>query len=162
MERFCGKCGTLVTGDGMFCPNCGARLDSVVDLSKPNMTSNSVQSQYSDPIPTPLRTNSTYSGTSPNYNTAANMQSGSTVSSQTMTLGQWVGTILLCTCLGIVSIVLMFVWGFSDNTPPEKKNFCRAYLIVTAIGIGVSIIIAVGMVACVGGLSGIMGDYYYY
>lgn len=35
MERFCDKCGTLVQGEGKFCPSCGAPLDSAVDLSKP-------------------------------------------------------------------------------------------------------------------------------
>lgn len=39
MERFCDKCGTLVSGEGTFCPQCGAPMASAVNLSKPSDTS---------------------------------------------------------------------------------------------------------------------------
>lgn len=35
MERVCPKCGTLVANDGLFCPECGTKLESAVDLNKP-------------------------------------------------------------------------------------------------------------------------------
>ena len=40
MERFCHKCGSLVSGSGTFCPTCGASMEvegtmNSVDLSKP-------------------------------------------------------------------------------------------------------------------------------
>lgn len=35
MERVCPKCGTLVTNDGLFCPECGTKLEGAVDLNKP-------------------------------------------------------------------------------------------------------------------------------
>lgn len=59
---------------------------------------------------------------------------------QPMTVGQWVGTILLTTCLGTISLILLFIWGFSSTTPTSKKNYCRAMLIVEAIGIGLAIL----------------------
>ena len=32
MERFCSKCGSLVSGS--FCPQCGAAMESAVNLNK--------------------------------------------------------------------------------------------------------------------------------
>ncbi len=32
MERFCSKCGSLVSGS--FCPQCGAPMESAVNLNK--------------------------------------------------------------------------------------------------------------------------------
>lgn len=66
---------------------------------------------------------------------------------QPMTVGQWVGTILLTTCLGTISIILLFVWGFSNTTPTTKKNYCRAMLIVYAISIALAIIFIIIIVA---------------
>lgn len=57
-----------------------------------------------------------------------------------MGVGSWVGTILLTTCLGLISLILLFVWGFSNDVPLAKKNYCRAMLIVELIAVGVSIL----------------------
>lgn len=34
MQRICSSCNTLVTGEGSFCPTCGALLPAAVDLDK--------------------------------------------------------------------------------------------------------------------------------
>lgn len=179
MERFCENCGTLVSGDGKFCPNCGAVLESAVNLSKPDMSAG--QAPFADPMPTPVQ-NNTY-GTSPytptdsynqtdsgRYSGSSSSEYGSPLYSQNyntspstedhMTVGQWVGTILLVTCIPVVSLVLLFLWAFGD-APTEKKNFCRAYLIVAAIGIGISVVLCIGMVVCSASLSGVLDNYYY-
>lgn len=177
MERFCEKCGTLVSGDGRFCPNCGAVLESAVDLSKPDMSSGSAP--YADPIPTPTQNNTyspyasndsygqtdsgRYSGSSSSeYGAPIYSQNYSTtpVSNDHMTVGQWVGTILLITYVPIVNLVLLFLWAFGD-APVEKKNFCRAYLVVMAIGIGISIVLGIGLAVCSASLSGILSNSYY-
>ena len=51
---------------------------------------------------------------------------------ETVGVGEWMLTTLLC-CIPIVNIVLMFVWSFSNNTKPSKKNWARAALIWVAI-----------------------------
>ncbi|MEP6881779.1 MAG: hypothetical protein ABI866_07295, partial [Dokdonella sp.] len=35
----------------------------------------------------------------------------------------------------LVNIVMLFVWGFSSTTNPNKSNFCKAYLIIFLITI---------------------------
>ena len=51
---------------------------------------------------------------------------------ETVGVGEWMLTTLLC-IIPIVNIVMMFVWSFSSNTKPSKKNWARAALIWTAI-----------------------------
>ena len=60
MERFCDKCGTLVSGEGKFCPSCGAPLESAVDLGKPDIDSPVQTEQQPSPYVAPV--NNTYSG----------------------------------------------------------------------------------------------------
>ena len=56
-----------------------------------------------------------------------------------MSLGKWVGLILLTSMLGIVSIVLLFIWAFGDG-PKARQMYCKAALIVQAISVGICIV----------------------
>ena len=49
-----------------------------------------------------------------------------------MTMGNWIVTYLLM-CIPCLNIILMFIWAFSGGTNPNKKNFCRAMLIVFVV-----------------------------
>ncbi len=145
MERFCDKCGTLVSGEGGFCPSCGAPMSSVfqggVDLSKHGSmpsTSDTMPAQTYIP-PTPV--NNTYYGQSnfgqPNYGSQP-IYPQNFAQHQEMTVGQWALTIFL-SGLSIIGTVLLFIWAFSDDTPTAKKNYARAMLIFQAIAIALSI-----------------------
>ncbi len=163
MERFCNKCGQLVNGDGVFCPNCGGKLDGAVDLGKPASsvsdvmptvstnatntfgTTGTTNSTYS-PANT---TNSTYQGQMPSYS-----QPIQPINTQPdMTVGQWVLTIFL-SGLGIIGIILLFVWAFGSDTNTSKKNYARAMLIWQAIAIGLVVIFYIALFACVGAAAG--------
>ena len=50
-----------------------------------------------------------------------------------LTTGQWVGTLFLSTCLGVISIVLLILWGFADGAKEPRKSFARAMLLVVPI-----------------------------
>lgn len=63
-----------------------------------------------------------------------------------MTVGEWFITILL-TWIPIVEFVMMFVWGFGHGEDLAKKNWARANLIWTAIGLAVSILFGVSFIA---------------
>lgn len=80
--------------------------------------------------------------------------------SEQMTVGNWIATILLTQCLGIVSLILLFVWGFSDNVPMAKKNYCRAMLIFEAIAVGLVILLLILMAAAGASLFDGLGSYY--
>lgn len=214
MERFCDKCGTLVSGDGTFCPQCGASLPGAVNLTKPSndmmgtvtpgvdnvlrpgehpetdeyftgagdhFTNNGLGNDPMptlgrdipspsapvppvSPVPPTGQANMNYQqygsspapasggsyGTMPNYPQNMNVNSSN---SQDMSVGQWVGTCLLGSCLGIISLILLFVWAFGD-TPQPKKNYARAMLIIQACAVGLYIILMIGMIACTGTIFG--------
>ena len=138
MERVCEKCGSLVSGDVKFCPSCGAPMQSAVDLGKAETSPQPIQPHYG-------YTNNTNSGYgAPQYGQTPN---SNTVPQNTMTTGQWIGTILLCTCLGIISLILNIVWGFSSSTPEPKRGFCRGMFFAELILMGVSIIVGIIIVA---------------
>ncbi|UOO89642.1 hypothetical protein LVJ82_01250 [Vitreoscilla massiliensis] len=51
---------------------------------------------------------------------------------EVMSVKEWLITLLIL-CIPLVNIIMMFVWGFGSATKPTKANFCKAYLIITAI-----------------------------
>lgn len=50
-------------------------------------------------------------------------------SAPVMSLGDWLITFIVL-AIPLVNIVMLFVWGFSSTTNPNKSNFCKAYLII--------------------------------
>ncbi len=50
-----------------------------------------------------------------------------------MTLGEWIITLII-TAIPCVNIIMLFVWGFSQGGNTSRKNYCRAVLIMGAIG----------------------------
>ncbi len=148
MERFCDKCGSLVRGEVKFCPTCGAPMQSAVNLGKTEdimpgansaqMTQTPVQPNYG------YNQNPNMGYGAPQYGQSYNPNY---VPTEHMTTGQWIGTILLCSCFGLVSFILTAVWAFGSNTPEPKRGFCKGYfftqLILGAISIVLMIIIFV-------------------
>lgn len=178
MERFCNKCGSLVSGDGVFCPNCGEKLESAVDLGMPS-------TPVSDVMPmaptTTSNTTGTYGATNTTGTYGAANTNGTTnttgvgsyqgqipsygqpvvtpVNTTEMTVGQWVLTIFL-SGLGIIGLILLFVWAFSSDTPISKKNYARAMLIWQAIAVGVVILFYIVMFACIGAAAGGLSSFF--
>ncbi len=59
-----------------------------------------------------------------------------------MTVGDWVGSILLL-LIPIANIVLLFVWAFGGNAPLSKRNWAKAHLLILAVVFGLYIVIFV-------------------
>lgn len=72
-----------------------------------------------------------------------------------MSMGDWVLTILalMIPCAGII---LYFVWAFSKTTNVNRRNFCRAQLIIT----GVVLVIYLIFIALFGSMIFSSGFYY--
>lgn len=56
-----------------------------------------------------------------------------------ITLGDFF-IMFLVMIIPVVNIIMLFVWGFSSDTNPNKSNYCKAQLILIAIGIVVSML----------------------
>ncbi len=64
--------------------------------------------------------------------------------------GNWFVTLLI-TAIPLIGIIMLFVWGFSDGTNPNKKNWARAALIWVAIVIVINIVMFAGMMGSMNG-----------
>ncbi len=53
-------------------------------------------------------------------------------SDNNMTLGGWIGRIIL-SCVPVVGLVMLFVWAFGGNIQPSLKTWARAQLIFMLI-----------------------------
>jgi glycopeptide antibiotics resistance protein len=51
-----------------------------------------------------------------------------------ISLGEWIITFILL-AIPLVNIIMLFVWGFSSSTNPNKQNFAKATLIIYLIAI---------------------------
>ena len=58
-----------------------------------------------------------------------------------VSLGDWIGTILLFHLIPCIGFIVYLVWAFSKDTKPSKKNFCRAWLIYYAVATVISIVL---------------------
>lgn len=153
MERFCDKCGTLVSGEGMFCPNCGSVLPGAVSLNKPASSENpSTNSGEAYP-----GGQQTYNQVPPNQSQMPvypqNYNMGNTQEYEPMSVGAWIGTIFLMV-VPMIGLIFLFIWAFDSSTKQPKKNFARAYLLIMAISIGLSILLSImgfGMIGCLSG-----------
>lgn len=62
-----------------------------------------------------------------------------------LSVGQWMLTTLVL-ALPCVGLIMAFVWAFGDGNV-NRKNYCRSALIWKAIGIGLTIILYVVLIA---------------
>lgn len=73
-----------------------------------------------------------------------------------MSMGEWILTIVLTTVIPCVNIIMLFVWGFGSGNE-NRKNYCRAMLIIMAVSIALVIIfytaiaaLAIGIISAAG------------
>lgn len=52
-----------------------------------------------------------------------------------VSIGDWVGSLLLFNLVPCVGLIMCIVWAFSKDTKKSKANFCKAYLIIALISI---------------------------
>lgn len=65
-----------------------------------------------------------------------------------VSLGDWIGSLLLFNLVPCIGLIVCIVWAFSKDTKQSKKNFCRAYLIIYAI----TLVLVIGLYAVIFGM----------
>lgn len=157
MSKTCKNCGNIFEDHMNICPRCGMQFveDTAAQYVNPQ-TNNTAQ----NPAPYTQQGYPQQNYGQQTYQPPGYQAYPAPVPvSEQMTVGNWIATILLTHCLGIISLILLFVWGFSDNVPMAKKNYCRAMLIFEAIAVGLVILLIILMAAAGASLFDGLGNY---
>ena len=156
---FCGKCGAENLANSTICSSCGEPFETVdqAPVQEPiNQQPINQQPAYQQPAyQQPAYQRPAYQQPAyqqPIYQVPV-QQTIPEGYSETVSVGEWVGTMLLM-CIPIVNFILIFVWAFG-NSKKSKANYFKACLLISLISIGVCILLGV--------LIGIFaGGFYYY
>lgn len=109
----------------------------------------------------PQQNQNTYSAQDyqqPNYNNMSNDE-------EHVSVLHWIGIFCLniIPCVGpIVYLIMMFVWAFGSTPKKSLKNFARAQLILSAIALGIMIIMIIISAATGAALFSGSSSYNYY
>ncbi len=156
MAKRCPKCGNFLMDDETFCTRCGENVVSVPEMggefkstvdngmnagygAAPGYTDNmgyGAQPQYGQPQQQYGQPQYTVNNNTQAYNRPVQQ-------ADEMSVGSWIGTILVTTLFGIISIILLFVWGFGSSGPESRRRYCKAMLVVDLIGLIIGIIVTI-------------------
>ena len=145
---FCENCGKNLPDGAKFCNGCGAKTEPVQPAYPAAAESAPARPVPPPPAQTAYAPQQTYTPQPPAYSVQPD--------SEPLRVGQYIGMILLM-FVPILSVILLFMWSFGSSVNLNKKNFARAMLIVSAIGIVLSIIFSTALIGIVGEL---FGGYY--
>jgi len=151
---FCENCGKNLPDGAKFCNGCGAKTEAVQPAYA--AAAEPAPARPAPPPPvyaqpqaqTAYAPGQTYAQQPPAYSG----QPGS----EPLRVGQYIGMLLLM-CVPILGVILLFMWGFGSSVNLNKKNYARAMLIVSAIGIVLSIVFGAALIGIMGEL---FGGYY--
>ncbi len=151
---FCENCGKNLPDGAKFCNGCGAKTEAVQPAyaaaaePAPARPVSPPPAYVQPPAQAAYAPQQTYAPPSPAYSGQPD--------SEPLRVGQYIGMLLLM-FVPLLSVILLFMWGFGSSVNLNKKNFARAMLIVSAIGIVLSIVFSTVLIGIVGEL---FGGYY--
>ena len=143
MSKTCQNCGNIFEDDTSICPRCGTQYIAIQAAQPEHSENSQYQSQPQQPYGQPYGQQQYQQ---PQY-MPPQQPTYQTPAEQPMGVGSWLATILLTSLFGIISLVLLFIWAFGNDVPTAKKNYCRAMLILEAIGVVLGIIFVVIFIA---------------
>jgi len=131
----CTNCGKPLKEGVKFCTSCGAAVKSGASTrsAAPAKTATVAKTEAAAKPETAERP----------VVAATSVESYAATDEVVSTLG-WIGTMLVLV-IPIVGLVLYFVWAFGSGSNLNRRNYCRASLIMMAIGLVFSIISIVSL-----------------
>jgi len=149
---FCENCGTILPEGAKFCAACGAKTEAPPAYAEERQPVPVPSPAYAPPVQTPPPPRQSYAPQPP-Y--GAQVSPGG----EPLRVGQYIGMLLLM-CVPILSVILLFMWSFGGSVNLNKKNFARAMLIFSAVGVILSVIFGAALTSTIGELIEGMGGYY--
>lgn len=128
----CKNCGAEASDGAVFCGNCGSRMD-IQETAPAQPAPQPVQQQYNAQYTQPN------TGYAPSNSYADRLR-------EPLSTGSFM-LMMLVSFIPIVNLIMLLVWAFSGDTNLNKKNWSRAMLIWMLIGIAISIILSIALVA---------------
>nr|WP_296265500.1 hypothetical protein [uncultured Merdimonas sp.] len=120
--------------------------DNQETTQQPENGSNAGQQQYTDPNAGQqqyqYQGNYYYNaGPNPNQQYQPNYQQGYEpgMDQSPLSMGEWILTILVM-MIPCVGLIIYLVWAFGKNGNVNRRNYCRAYLIIYAVILVISIL----------------------
>ncbi len=145
MAKFCTNCGSPMEEDKKFCTECGTSfLDTAaapaapqppVQPAQPVQTAPPPRQQVRQAPPQPAY------APQPTYGEAPPAP-GSKY--EPITAGGYIG-ILLLMCIPLVGLVLAVIWALGGCKKINKRNLARAFLVLTVIGLVLSLIVGIAV-----------------
>ncbi|NLL90894.1 MAG: zinc ribbon domain-containing protein [Ruminococcaceae bacterium] len=142
----CGSCGTNISNNEKFCPSCGAPNPYA------NTQQNSPNYSYQQSAP-PY----TYPSSPPQQ--AVDVPPAPNSLYAPVSVGAFIGVMLLM-AVPLVNLIMLFVWAFGSSTKINLKNYARASLILTLIGIVLAILFSLVLGSVISGIFSAMGNGY--
>lgn len=146
---FCPNCGKQTPDDSKFCESCGSILGGT---AAPAQAAPPIAPAYNPPPAQPV-----YVQPQQQYYQQQPAYQAPVATAKPMTIGEYIITFII-TAIPIVGFILLLVWSFGSDVNPNKKNLCRALLIMMIIGVVLSIIFSGLMVGLITSLIN-SGDY---
>lgn len=143
--QYCQSCGSALDAGSTFCSNCGK--STMVTPEQPSQPAQNSSQSYSAP-------SSAYAAPQPQpqpvcQTVPPNYQAGYQASNQQalaidkpLSIMDYI-IMFIVMSLPVVGFIMTLVWAFGSDTNTNKKNYCRAYLIMTLIGIGLVILMSI-------------------
>ena len=135
MAKFCTGCGAALEDDKKFCTLCGA-AQSEEGASAPAV----------EPAPKPQPTRPIQPTPPPVYHSPPQSQEAAVPPKGSkydpITTWGYIGITLLM-CIPVIGLVLMIVWACGKCKKIAKRNFARAMLIMLAVSLVISLILAI-------------------
>lgn len=142
--QYCQSCGSALDAGSTFCSNCGkSAMVTPVQQSQPSQNSSQSYSAPSSTYTAPQQPQPVYQTVPPNYQTGyqASAQQSLAIDKPLSIMDYIVMFIVMS--IPLVGFIMTLVWAFGSDTNTNKKNYCRAYLILALIGIGLTILFAI-------------------
>jgi len=160
---FCAKCGSTVENGVKFCPACGENMIAAAAAPAPAPTPAPAPAPaqsyapppppaYTPPAPAYQPPPSAYQAYPPYQNPALR---------EPLSVGAYILTYIVF-CIPVVGFIMMLVWAFSADTNINKKNLCRAMLILALIGVVLGIISSILFASVFATIFSNMDSSYYY
>lgn len=140
MSKTCNNCGNIMDDDANICSRCGTQFIALQGAAPEQAEQPANNSSYPQ---TQYQQQQQYGAFQQPYGQGYQQpyQPYNASAEKPMSVGSWVGTILLTSMFGVISLILLLIWAFSNDVPLAKKNYCRAMLIVELIAVGLVIIL---------------------